>query len=129
MKIQYFATLFNDDDKIGVKFSDIDGLVTFGTDYQDAIKMAQEALEGWLLVAEDFEDEIPVPSSPNKIELENGESLIMLAVDTVLIRQREDNKLVKKTLTIPSYLNTLGNDAGINFSQLLTDTLKNELVN
>ncbi|XOQ35934.1 MAG: HicB-like domain-containing protein [Lactococcus sp.] len=129
MKIQYFATLYHDGDYIGVKFSDIEGLVTFGTDYQDAVKMAQEALEGWLLVAEDFKDEIPTPSLPDAIDLKKSESLVMLQVDTQLIRDREDNKLVKKTLTIPNYLNILGNDAGVNFSQLLTDTLKKELVN
>ena len=129
MKIQYFATLYHDGDYIGVKFSYIEGLVTFGTDYQDAVKMAQEALEGWLLVAEDFKDEIPTPSLPDAIDLKKSESLVMLQVDTQLIRDREDNKLVKKTLTIPNYLNILGNDAGVNFSQLLTDTLKKELVN
>ena len=128
MKLNYFATFFTDDDKIGIKFHDIEGMVSYGKDYLEALKNAQEALEGWLLVAEDYGDEIPTPSQPDQIPVEADESLVLIKVDTDFIHDREDNKLIKKTLTIPNYLNTLGLERGINFSQLLTDSLKKILV-
>ena len=34
---------------------------------------------------------------------------------------------IKKTVTLPSYLNELGKEKGINFSALLVNALKNEL--
>jgi predicted RNase H-like HicB family nuclease len=128
MKYNFFATLFPDGDMIGVKFDDIDGLVTYGKDYLEAVKSAQEALEGWLLVAEDFGDDIPQASQPSQLNVKAGESLVLVSADTKFAREREDNKLVKKTLTIPNYLNVLGVEKGINFSQVLSDTLKKELV-
>ncbi|GAB2027393.1 hypothetical protein [Lactovum odontotermitis] len=52
---------------------------------------------------------------------------MLISADTQFARDRENNKLVKKTLTIPNYLNVLGVEKGINFSQLLSDSLKKEL--
>lgn len=42
-------------------------------------------------------------------------------------KSRYDNKVVKKTLTIPNYLNERGIDEGINFSLVLTEALKEKL--
>lgn len=42
-------------------------------------------------------------------------------------KAQHNNKVVKKTLTIPNYLNELGNEQGINFSLTLTEALKEKL--
>ena len=37
--------------------------------------------------------------------------------------------MIKKTLTIPNYVNALAEKEGINFSQTLTEVLKEKLLN
>ena len=48
-------------------------------------------------------------------------------MDTVFARKKEDNKAVKKTLTIPNWLNELAINNEVNFSQVLQQALKKEL--
>ena len=50
-----------------------------------------------------------------------------VTVDTVFARKKEDNKAVKKTLTIPNWLNELAINNEVNFSQVLQQALKKEL--
>ena len=50
-----------------------------------------------------------------------------VTVDTVFARKKEDNKAVKKTLTIPNWLNELAINNEVNFSHVLQQVLKNIL--
>ena len=43
------------------------------------------------------------------------------------IRDRAENRVVKKTLTIPAWLNREAEEAHVNFSQVLQDALKSYL--
>ncbi len=58
---------------------------------------------------------------------EQGELVTLVMCDTIEYRRYYDNKAVKKTLTIPAWLNTMAERAGLNFSQVLQNGLKNEL--
>lgn len=127
MKYIYYATLYNDDGLVGVSFHDFPGVNTFGNDEFEAIENAQEALEGYLWVAEDENMTIPKATTTDAISLNNEERLVAIQIDTNLVRLREDNKLIKKTLTIPAYVDKAGKDAGINFSQALTEAVKEKL--
>ena len=92
--------------------------------------MAKDALEVWLLNAEDYGVEINKPRSFNELQhLADGEEdfLQYVTVDTVFARKKEDNKAVKKTLTIPNWLNELAINNEVNFSQVLQQALKKEL--
>ena len=42
-------------------------------------------------------------------------------------KRKHDNRIIKKTVTLPSYLNELGKEKGVNFSALLVNALKSEL--
>ena len=123
-KYLFYATFEYDDNNYNVSFLDLPGCLTFGENMSDALRMAKDALEGHLLVMEDYNDEIPVPSMPQDIVIPNGSLLIPIEVDTQLVRFKEENKYIKKTLTIPKYLNALGEENGINFSQILKDALE-----
>jgi len=127
MKYVYYATLYHDENAIGVKFNDLPSVNTFGSDVVDATEMAKDALEGYLLVAEDEKISLPKPTDAMNIKLEPGEVLLTVVVDTSIVREREDNKLVKKTLTIPSYVDRAGREAGLNFSQVLSETIQKKL--
>lgn len=129
MKYLYFA-IFDQTDKntIEVSFPDLaPNAATFGNDISDALHMAHDALEGYLLTVEDFNEPLPDPSSSDQLTIKEHQLLIPIEVDTSIAREREQNKVVKKTLTIPKYLNDLGNDHAINFSATLTEALKSKL--
>ena len=53
--------------------------------------------------------------------------LSYVAADTEEYRRKNDNRAVNKTLSISSWLNTLAEQAGVNFSQVLLDALREKL--
>ncbi|GAD16789.1 type II toxin-antitoxin system HicB family antitoxin [Lentilactobacillus otakiensis] len=129
MKYLYFALFTkNSDDQVEVNFPDFDPhVVTFGDNMSDALHMAHDALEGYLLTVQDYHDALPTLSDPQNIPHSQNQLVIPIEVDTTIAREREENASVKKTLTIPKYLNDLGNQHHINFSATLTDALKERL--
>ncbi len=90
-----------------------------------AIEMARNALSEEGLAKQDLGLPIPEPN----MSIQPGPNQMISYVDIDLDRYRRltDSRTIKKTLTIPSYLNEIGNERGINFSLLLTNALKEEL--
>lgn len=129
MKYLYFATFTkNEDNQYEIEFPDLaPHVATYGNSLSEAFKMAHESLEGCLLTSEDFNDEIPVASTEDELKYDSHTLLIPIEVDTTLAREKEANTMVKKTLTIPKYLNDLGIKNKINFSSTLTEALKEKL--
>ena len=110
-----------DGDGYIVTVPDIPHCYTSGKDMAQAIEMAQDAATMLLVDFEDDERPIPAPSKLEDIQTPFIKSLILL--DTDAWRKEFDNRAVKKTLTIPSWLNSKAERAGVNFSQLLRDAL------
>ena len=129
MKYHFYAVLQQENNDYNVYFPDLPGAITFDNDIEDAVFMAQDALEGHLLVKEDDGDEIPKPSEFKELvnNLEDNEQLQLVTVDTKLVRIKEENKTVNKMVTLPQYLVVLGKEKGVNFSQTLQRALKEEL--
>lgn len=123
----YYAVFSFDDDGISVVFPDLDGAFTSGSDMHEALFMSKDLLAGWLINAEDDKEDFPLASDIDDIVLEQGDLLVPVEVNLALEREKFDNQLVKKTLTIPRYINTLGVETGINFSQLLSESIKEKL--
>lgn len=123
----YYGIFNIADDGINVSFPDLDGAFTGGSDMHEALNMAKDLLAGWLINAEDDGEKFPAPTQPLDIKVGQGELVIPIEVNLNFYRKKFDSQPVKKTLTIPTYLNDLGNKAGINFSQTLTEALKEKL--
>lgn len=124
----YYAIFEVDDDgAVNVSFPDLQGAYTFGSDMHEALAMSKEVEAGWLINAEDDGEELPTATDFKSIEVPKGSLLVPIEVDLDFYRKKFDSTPVKKTLTIPTYLNDLGNKAGINFSQTLTEALKEKL--
>lgn len=95
---------------------------TEGTSLEDAIKMAEDYIGSLSLSGK------PMPKSVYTLpKADNGDTVTLVRVDLAKYKREHDNKLVKKTLTIPNYLNELGQEEGINFSAVLTAALKEKL--
>ena len=125
MKYVYPAIFVEDDGKIGVDIPDIKGCHTFGDNLTEAMEMAKDALEMMLVSYEDDNQDIPAPSKIKDIKA-NGFVSYVLA-DTDEWRREFDSKAVKKTLSIPSWLNFRAERADINFSQTLKEALCQKL--
>ena len=128
MKYVYPAVFVPED--IGgyfITFPDIKMGGTQGSDLIQGIEMAEDFLCLALYHMEEENSEIPKPSDPKSLEVGEDTIVTLISVDTEDYRRFYENKLVKKTLNIPSWLNAKAEDAGVNFSQLLQASLKEHL--
>lgn len=89
--------------------------------------MAKEALELHLYGLEQEKDDIPNPTPPEKIDCPKNSFVMPVQVYMPLIRNEMSNKAIKKTLTIPYWLNKVAEDKKVNFSQVLQVALKEQL--
>lgn len=129
MKYAYPAifTYDKNDDCYYVKFPDIENCFTDGKDLPEAIEMGEDVLSLMLCQMEDDGAEIPVPTNIKNIETNTDETLSLVFADTTEYRRLIDNKAVKKTLSIPSWLNVMAEKKGVNFSAVLQNALKEQL--
>jgi len=128
MRYVYPAILRLDDDAgYYVFFPDLERGATQGDDLADAISMAEDSLCLALYDMEESGESIPTPSKPKALKTQAKDTVTLISVDTEDYRRYYENKLVKKTLNIPSWLNKRAEEANINFSQTLQVALKQEL--
>lgn len=106
-----------------VRFPDLEGCFTCGDNMADALFMAEDVLALVLYGYESDARTIPAPSATSDLKLAPGEFVNSVACDTLEYRKRFNNKAVKKTLTIPEWLNEAALSMNINFSQVLQDAL------
>ena len=106
-----------------ILFPDLDGCYTCGDSLEDGIEMAQDALALTLYGYEKDQREIPLPSTPSALSLKGNEFVNYIACDTLKYRKMYNSKAVKKTLTIPEWLNEAAVSMGLNFSQVLQEAL------
>ena len=131
----YPAVFYEEEGKISVIFPDLGNLATFGDNVADAMRMAQDACGLYLFTALRDGETLPVPSSLKDIhpaailkdiEIEsavNNAFVNMVLVDMTEYARQHSDKAVKKTLSIPMWLNTLCEEKSINFSKVLQDAL------
>lgn len=110
-----------------VLIPDLPGCVTCGHTLAEAMEMGRDALAMWLCDAEVKNEPIPSASALSQMRYESSSFVSLLDADTDEYRRQNDSRAVKKTLTIPRWLNFQGEKAGVNFSQILQDALKSRL--
>ncbi|MDK9710408.1 type II toxin-antitoxin system HicB family antitoxin [Acidaminobacter sp.] len=110
-----------------VSVPDLPGCFTQGKDLQEAYEMAQDAIALWICDSEDNSESIPLASDIHLMQHDENEFISLVSVDTTEYRAAIDNKAIKKTLTIPSWLNRAAEKQHLNFSQILQEALKKKL--
>lgn len=126
--IYIYPSIFSfDNDGISVEFPDLKGCFTCGDTTQEAMAMAKEAMGLHLFGMEEDNETIPEPTDIRDIKLKDNQSIVLIEVYMPIIREAINNQSVKKTLTIPRWLNNLAEKNNINFSQLLQSALKDIL--
>lgn len=126
MKLVYPAVFTPYEDKSGgyaVEFPDLPGCVTGGDDMAEAIFLAEDAASGWILTELEESHIVPKPTELSKIKVEQGQFVNMVALDMDTYAAKHGNKSVKKTLTIPAWLNTYVEENNISCSEILRESL------
>ena len=126
MKLVYPALFTPFEDGSGgytVEFPDLPGCVTEGEDMAEALFMAEDAASGWVLT--ELEDGSPVPHASliQDVEAEQGQFVSLVALDMDAYTAKYGSNAVKKTLTIPAWLNTFVEQHGISCSKVLQEAL------
>ena len=124
-----YGALFEECEEGGysVSFPDLPGCFTEGDTLSEAISMAKEAACGWIFGEIERGKEIPIATPREKLSDPDDGFINMLLLDMDEYRRKRGDKAIKKTLTIPEWLNTRAMEAGLNFSQVLQEGLKERL--
>lgn len=130
MKLVYPAIFKQEDIGYSIVVPDLIGCCTQGDTLEEAIQMAEDAALGWLLTALEENEEIPKASKINDIKLQDKDEFVsLLLLDLSSYSERySSRKSVKKTLTIPFWLNERAERLKINFSKTLQDALISKII-
>lgn len=105
---------------VWVEFPDLDGCFSEGTTLAEAITNASDALGGYLCSLMDRGIDVPAASDVKNVD--SGSDFVTIIVTDPLAYKRS-TKSVKKTLTIPEWLNEEAEKRHINFSSVLQKAL------
>jgi len=122
MKKLYPVIFHSEDTGYSVSVPDMPGCVTQGETIEETLKMICDAI-GLYLDGE----ELPDATAPEKLKVAEGDFVMMVEYDSMDYAKRHNNHAVKKTLSIPAWLNDLAEAAHVNFSKVLQDALKKQL--
>lgn len=125
----FYPALFHKAEEGGfwVSFPDIPYCLTQGENMEEAYTMAVDALG--LCIADLKKNNHPIPTASNisSIIVEPESFLVIIEFDMLAYNKRNNAKAVKKTLTIPEWLNEEAMNLGVNFSQVLQEALMMKL--
>ena len=129
----YPAIFYKEENGYSVIFPDLNYLATDGETLEQALAMSVDCLAGYLYSAKFDKEEIPAPSDlkaidpiqvAKELDTDAGEYFVnIVTVDVDEYAKSHFNKSIKKTLSIPEWLNREALDKGINFSQVLQEAL------
>lgn len=121
------AVLYQEEKDVSIEFPDLPGCVPCADTVENAMQNAKEALGLHLFGMEQDNEPIPTPSRVEDIQADDGGIITLVETFMPTIRDKMNNRVVKKTLTIPAWLNRAAEAENVNFSQVLQDGLKQYL--
>ena len=125
-KIYFYPAIFQvEEDGYSVFVPDIPGCMTQGDTMEEALAMVQEAIG--LMLEDVAPADYPAASLPQDLVLEKDQFALMVPFDKLAYDKRYNAKAVKKTLSVPKWLDTLATEHNVNFSNILQNALMREL--
>jgi predicted RNase H-like HicB family nuclease len=126
-KYVYPAVFAKEDCGYSIRFPDFDSCYTSAENTAEGLEMANDVLCLTLYDMEQGGMEVPQPSEVNAVPHGENEFVTLVACDTDWYRRYYESKSVKKTLSIPAWLNDMAERNALNFSAILQAALKREL--
>ncbi len=125
MKKLFYPAVFHKAEEGGfwISFPDIPECLTQGETMDEAYEMAVDALG--LALTSRVEEGQPIPSAsdPSSITMDPDSFVVVVEFDMLAYKKRTNSRAVKKTLSIPEWLNEEATAMGVNFSQVLQEAL------
>lgn len=129
-RIAYPAVFAKEDDgTYSVSFPDIEGCYTCGDDIADGMNMAEDALA--LMLYSNYEKagkKFPKASDIKDILVRENEFVSYVMADLTYYRKKYGNKSVRKSVSIPEWMDIEAENAGISCSQVLQDAIREKLM-
>lgn len=121
----FYPAIFHKAEEGGfwVSFPDLPECFTEGESISHAYEMAVDALGLALSSVHNQGNSFPRASEPDQLQIKENEYIVIVEFDIELYRKRKSSRAVKKTLSIPEWLNEEAMSKGINFSQVLQEAL------
>ena len=129
----YPACFFKEENGYSVVFPDLNWLATCGETENEAMSMAVDCLAGYLYTLKNDGEQFPAASAMKDVSLEKvakeldadttNAFVSMVSVDVAEYAKTHFEISVRKTLTIPAWLNIAAQQNNINFSQTLQEAL------
>lgn len=125
----FYPAIFHKAEEGGfwITFPDIPECMTQGDDMTHAYEMAVDALGLAITSRKKMHEEIPQASTPCDLYVQTDEFCVVIEFDMLAYQKRTNSKAVKKTLSIPEWLNEEATALGINFSQVLQEALMQKI--
>lgn len=111
----------NDDGSYTITFPDLDGCISEGKSLGNAMYMAQAALTQWIEYLTDKKQDIPEASNLKDVNPAADEFVSLIRADI------KDGRAVKRTVSIPKWMDDQVSEAGLSLSRVLQDALKEKL--
>ena len=122
--LTYPAIFTFEDNQYWVEFMDLEGCFSDGTTLSEAMENAKE---GMGLYLEDLKEYPVCTTDIKKVKLKENQVVSFVTVNLEEHKKKYETKSVKKTLSIPAWLNTLAEKENVNFSQILQKALMETL--
>lgn len=126
-KYVYPAIFEKEGSLYSITFPDLPNCISSGENIQDAVENAADALCLILYHMEKKGEAIPKASDPVSVKVQQNSFVSLVSCDTIEYEKFYNNKAVKKTLTIPQWLNEKAMQNNINFSNVLQNALMEQL--
>ena len=111
----------NDDGSFSITFPVLPGCISEGKSLGNAMYMAQSALTQWMEYLVDKRQTIPSASNFNSLETAQGEFVNLVRAEV------KDGRAVKRTVSIPKWMDDKVIESGLSLSRVLQDALKERL--
>lgn len=111
----------NEDGSFTITYPDLPGCISEGKSLGNAMYMAQTALTQWIEYLTDKKQVIPSASNLKDVETESGEFVNFVRADI------KDGRAVKRTVSIPKWMDDKVTESGLSLSRVLQDALKERL--
>ncbi len=126
--IYIYPAIFEEEDGgYNISFPNLEGALTCGDDLSDSLFMAKDVLGLYLYTLEDDGTELPEPSLPNRIKVKDNQFVQLIEVYMPPIRDEQENRHIRKNVTISKWVNDLAVKKKINVSAVLESALKEKL--
>ncbi|MDD3185255.1 MAG: type II toxin-antitoxin system HicB family antitoxin [Anaerostipes sp.] len=121
----FYPAVFHEAEEGGywISFPDFPECLTDGDTTNEAYEMAVDALGLAITDRKEKKENIPLPTDLKDIQVEDGSFLVVVEFDMLAYLKKTNNKAVKKTLSIPEWMNEEAVNLGVNFSQVLQEAL------